>query len=60
MNIDLRRDNCCSTDIGFYTQRAAQLRREAILEFAHTVRELVLAPIPAWFRWRVRVTLDAW
>jgi hypothetical protein len=35
MNVDVQRDNCGSIDIGFYKQRAAQLRREAILELAN-------------------------
>ena len=56
MNIDVRRDRCGSIDIGFYKQQAAQLRRQAILELANSIRKRVLAralaPIPARSRRR--------
>jgi hypothetical protein len=60
MNVDVQRDNCGSIDIGFYKQRAAQLRREAILELANTISRLVLAPIPAWFCRRRAGMLNEW
>jgi len=45
IQIDLRRDRGGSIDIPFYRERAARLRREAILDLVATISELVLA----WF-----------
>lgn len=43
INTSARRDDCGSIDISFYKKRAERLRREAILDMAHTIRELILA-----------------
>ena len=60
MNIDVRRDNWGSIDIVFYKQRAAQIRREAILELANTIRKRVLASITARPRRRRAPVLTEW